>query len=164
MTLESFKNRVKGPALAAGLGAAMFGAFSSAAHADSAKAPGHLQSPIAADYVTGCLSGNCAPTKAAQWSRQPQNSNGVGISVRLGTTEKLADTQIKSTLENAFRQYGVENTRFFFEQNDAATTGIYFHVRGGTKGSYFVNGEIFSAVKDIAGLANNKDPVLALNN
>lgn len=91
------------------------------------------------NYVTDCRSGSCAITRAAQWSMLDENRHAVAIAVRMGTKTPVSDAKIKNFLADGFKHYGVENVKFFFEQNDTAGTGITFHVRGGTDGLFTLN-------------------------
>jgi hypothetical protein len=117
-----------------------------------------IRTSVKADYIQDCRSGNCASTEGSIWSNE--HPNGVAISVAQGTTSNITDEKIRSVLVKAFLKYGISNIKFYFEKNDAPSTGISFHVRGGTDGPHFVNGEIFNVIREVASKAKHFDPVL----
>ena len=73
----------------------------------------------------------------SEWSEN--NPNGVGVSVRMGVESAVTDNEIKMVLTRDLKKHGVTDLKFFFEQNDAPATGMFLHVRGGTKGPYFIS-------------------------
>ncbi|MEW7986971.1 MAG: hypothetical protein AB2765_07915 [Candidatus Thiodiazotropha endolucinida] len=121
MTLQSFKDKVKGPALAAGLGAAMFGAFSSAAHAEGMQcAPLHQTST--GREVNASLS-------AHRYSQQ--NIGAVGISIFPGTD--LGDQsphKLGHILRSTFQKYGVEAECFVHNRTHSNGTSVNFKIAG----------------------------------
>ncbi len=111
---------------------------------------------VKADYVQNCTSNSCAPTDAVGWSDKVENWDAVAVSVRMGTHPAKTDQETKEWLEGGFKHFGAKKYKFFFEQNDAAATGISFHVRGGTSDLYTWDREdLVAAVERYARQANN---------
>ena len=107
-----------------------------------------------------CWKQPCVFAAGSQWSEKFPNA--VGISVRMGVQSVLTDSQIKTVLTEDFRHYGVNNLRFFFEQNDAKATGVAFHIRGGTEGLFLLT-EMRAEVGQLASRAKNTNPVFHAN-
>lgn len=111
------------------------------------------------DYVT-CAVQPCVTIAGAEWSEQ--NPSGVAVSVAMGAESAVTDAQIKQVLTHDLRKHGVTNIRFFFEQNDARSSVIAFHVRGGAEGPYHI-GNVREEIPAIASYALNSDLILASN-
>lgn len=107
------------------------------------------------DYVT-CWRQPCVFAAGSQWSTK--NPNGIAVAVRMGTKPLISDTQIKTVLTNDFKHYGLLNVSFFFEQNDARSTVVAFHIRGGTEGPYYVT-DMRNVVSFLVKRAQNENPV-----
>jgi len=107
------------------------------------------------DYIT-CWKQPCVRIAGSEWSEK--NPNGVGISVRMGTQPAVTDNQIKTVLTRDFKEHGMMNIKFFFEQNDAPASGMAFHIRGGTEGLFFID-DVRKKVESIAKRAANTNPV-----
>jgi len=107
------------------------------------------------DYVT-CWKQPCVYDEGINWSKK--NSNGVGISVRMGAEPVVTDDKIKEVLTRDFAKNGVRHIKFFFEQNDAPASVITFHIRGGAEGLFLID-SVRDQVTGIAKRAKNTNPV-----
>lgn len=107
------------------------------------------------DYVT-CWKQPCIYTPAIEWSEK--NPNGVAIAVAMGSQSAATDDQIKEVLIRDFKNNGLSNLAFFFEQNDAPASGMTFHVRGGTEGIFTIS-DVRQQIPPIANRALNDNPV-----
>ena len=76
----------------------------------------------------------------------------------MGNEPLISDAQLKTVLTNDFRYYGLNNIKFFFEQNETLATGVFFHIRGGVEGPNLVT-EMREEVKRLAKRAANTNPV-----
>ena len=92
-----------------------------------------------------------------RWSGK--NPFGVAVSVRMGTRPAVTDDQIKMVLTRDFQYYGVDEIKFFYEQNDVPASVMALHVRGGTEGPFVID-EVRQQVKLIAERAKNNNPAL----
>ena len=105
------------------------------------------------DYVT-CWKQPCVLTAGSEWSEK--NPNGVAVAVRMGLKSAATDDQIKMVITHDLKKYGVENIKFFYEQNDAPASGIFLHVRGGTEGIFTIS-DVRQNIQSIASRALNKN-------
>ncbi len=119
------------------------------------------QTPISAkgDYIT-CWKQPCVQVAGSIWSEK--NSNGVGISVRMGKQSIATDDQIKTVLTNDLKYYGVTKIKFFFERFEGKSTAIALHVRGGLEGTFFVD-EVRKKIPAISKRAKNTNPLFGTN-
>ncbi len=147
---EAWKSKLKAGAVVAAMIAAPFNATANDNNVQQAS----YQS-VKADYIQDCTSNRCAPTKATGWSNEVGNWDGVAVSVRMGTQPVATDQEIKDFLTKGFEHFDVKNYKFFFEQNDARATGIYFHVRGGTSQLYTLADDLKPVVEQYSRQANN---------
>lgn len=107
------------------------------------------------DYVT-CWKQPCIYTPAIEWS--VNNPSGVAIAVAMGTQAVVTDDQIKEVLIRDFKNNGLTNLKFFFEQNDTPASGITFHVRGGTEGIYLID-NVRDKIATTSKRAKNTNPL-----
>lgn len=107
------------------------------------------------DYIT-CWKQPCVLVAGSEWSEK--NPNGVGIAVRMGVKPAVTDAQMKMVLTHDLKKYGVNNIKFFYEQNDAVASGITLHVRGGTEGVFTI-GNVREQIPSIAKRALNDNPL-----
>ena len=128
---------------------------------DTAVSPAYSEElptiPAKDDYVT-CWKQPCIYTPASEWSEK--NPNGVAVGVAMGTKPIATDGEIKAVITSDFKYYGVTNTKFFFEQNDAPATVLTFHIRGGTEGFYLVT-EMRQHIPKLASRALNDNPLFS---
>jgi len=110
--------------------------------------------PVSAadDYINHCKYATCVGIAASEWSEK--HPFGVAISVRMGTQPVVTDDQIKMVLMKDFKKHGIQEIKFFFEQNDTPATGIFLHVRGGTEGLFLID-TVRQHVSSIAERAQN---------
>jgi len=166
--LKDTFDSIKGPAAALGLSTlAAVTPLTGQALADEAPSTSTTvaASTISANstpvqYVDGCDLETCVGLEGRKWSRK--NPYGVAIAVVKGTSSPITDDQIVSILSSDFRKQGVNQIRFFFEQNDAPATGVTLHVRGGTEGLFKLD-KVRSAVPYVANMAKSTNPALALS-
>lgn len=111
------------------------------------------------DYVT-CQKKPCIYQAAIAWSEQ--NSNGVAVSVAMGTQSAVTDHQVKQVLFNDLQHHGVETIKFFYENYDGVATAIAFHVRGGVEGTFGID-NVRDQVKGIALRAKNTNSLFGIN-
>ena len=114
---------------------------------------------VKGDYIT-CWKQPCVDVAGSEWSEK--NQNGVAVGVAMGVKPAVTDAQIKMVLTHDLTKHGVKNIKFFYEQNDAPSTGITLHVRGGTEG-VFVIGNVREQIPVIARRALNKNPVFRVD-
>ena len=107
------------------------------------------------DYIP-CDVQPCVTIEGSIWSEK--NPNGVAVSVAMGVKPAATDDQIKTVLTEDLRHYGVSNIKFFFEQNDARSSIIALHVRGGTEGLFHI-GNVRDEIPLIAKRALNTNPL-----
>lgn len=101
------------------------------------------ETPQKASFATAASS-TIPLTKDAEgdaiiWAR---DTDGIGVSVALGTGSKFTPEQIQAILINDFTKAGEPNVRFFFEQNDVPVTGVVYHygvTGGGSSGILTLN-------------------------
>lgn len=105
------------------------------------------------DYIT-CWKQPCVLVEGSKWSEQ--HPNGVAVAVRMGTRPAVTDDQIKMVLTHDLVKHGVTNIKFFYEQNDAPASGIFLHVRGGTKGLFTIS-DVRQQIPEIAKRALNEN-------
>lgn len=79
---------------------------------------------------------NDAAVDALVWSQKKANTNGVAMSVFLGTQSKVTPQQICEIVRSDFAKNGISQVEFFFEQNDVPSTGAAFANRGYSHGPY----------------------------
>lgn len=84
---------------------------------------------------------------AILWTRE---HDGIGVAVYLGTAPSTHPPEvIARILRQDFKDAGVENVQFFFEQNDVAATGVTYIYKGVSDG-VFTLGNSRPAVPDTA--------------
>ena len=111
------------------------------------------------DYIT-CWKQPCVLVAGSRWSKK--NPNGIAVAVRMGTQPVATDDQIKTVLTRDFKEHGMTNIKFFFEQNDTPATGITFHIRSGTEGVFLIS-NVREQAERMAKRANNTNPVFQSN-
>ena len=111
------------------------------------------------DYIS-CWKQPCVDVAGSEWSEK--NPNGVGISVRMGIKPAVTDAEIKMVLTHDFKKYGVQNIKFFYEQNDAPASGIFLHVRGGLEGPFLID-TVRQQIPFIARRALNINPLFSVD-
>lgn len=153
--ISKLKEKFSNPAKALAVSLPLL--FGSAANAND-NMPASFTPDANLNYVQNCVSGNCASTHGSRWSSA--NPNGVAVSVSMGLQPLTSDDRIQQVLTKGLELHGVENIKFFFEQNDASASLISFHVRGGTEGPHRVSGKIKQVVEEVARYAKTDDPVL----
>ncbi|MCU7805667.1 MAG: hypothetical protein KZQ96_20975 [Candidatus Thiodiazotropha sp. (ex Lucinoma borealis)] len=121
MTLQSFKDRVKGPALAAGLGAAMFGAFSTAAQAEGAQcAP-----------LEQAASGHVFDASTSAYIYSQENIGAVGISIFPGVDlGRFTGHDLGTKLVKIMEMNGVEAECFVHNEPGPNGTAVNFKIAG----------------------------------
>ena len=121
MTLGSFKDTVKGPALAAGLGAAALGAFSMAAHAGGAQCAPMERASSGHVFDAG--------TSAHIYSRQ--SIGAVGISIFPGADlGNQSPHKLGNILRSTMQKYGVPAECYVHKTSSQNGTSIQFHIAG----------------------------------
>lgn len=126
------RNNFRAHALAGLMAVASLGAaFAPAANADNAGTPSTR--PVSAQTVS--YSQN-AMMDATRWSKE--HLDGVAIAVRFGTVPDVNQQQIEAVFRKDFGQHGVNNLKFFYDQNDALATGFTMHFDGATYGAYTI--------------------------
>ena len=80
----------------------------------------------------------------------------------MGVKAAVTDAEIKMVLTHDFKKYGVNNIKFFYEQNDAPASGITLHVRGGLEGPFTID-TVRQQIPTIARQALNDNPVFRVD-
>lgn len=107
------------------------------------------------DYIRDCKFATCVGLAGLRWSKK--NPFGVAVSVSMGTKPAVTDDQIKTVLIRHLSHYGIENIKFFYEQNDVPASTMALHVRGGTEGPFGIH-NILEELEEIAKRAQNTNP------
>ncbi len=153
MTLSKLNPRTFATAAVAGMAALM-----PLAHAEDQPAPqqyaaASTEAVTAASVSAASLSvpeditvEPYAGWRAVQWAKETE---GVAVSVALGTESKFKPEDIRDILTNDFVKAGEPNVKFFFEQNDISSTSVTYHygVTGGASAGPFVLNESQDAVQ-----------------
>jgi hypothetical protein len=77
-----------------------------------------------------------AGIEAQLWSLK---NPGVAVGIILGTQSKITPEQIEQVLKAEFAEAGIGNVEFFYEQNDAPSTGVVYCYSGATDGPFILN-------------------------
>lgn len=96
-----------------------------------------------------------ADDAATEWNES--NPDGIGIAVYVGTQADLTPEQLSTGLTNVANAGGVENIRFFFEQNDAPYTGFALYYDDVFEGPLDLDEIIPSTQKAARYLKTNKE-------
>lgn len=121
MTSQSFKNAVKGPALAATLGVAVLGAFSTAANAGGAQCAPMEQAASGHVFDAG--------TSAHIYSQR--NVGAVGISIFPGADlGNQSPHKLGNILRSTMQKYGVESECYVHNNPGPNGTSVQFHIDG----------------------------------
>ncbi len=111
------------------------------------------------DYIP-CDVQPCVTISGSEWSEK--NQNGVAVAVRMGVKPAVTDEQIKMVLTHDLKKHGVNNIKFFYEQNDAPANLIFLHVRGGLEGPFLI-GDVREQIPSIAKRALNTNPLFGVD-
>lgn len=125
-----------------------FFSFSGAAHAEKFDA--------SSDYIKGCKYATCVGLAALRWSKA--NPYGVAVAVSMGTKPAVTEDKIKMVLTQDLKHYGIEQVKFYYEQNDVPSSVMTLHVRGGTEGPFNIS-NVRQEVKTVAERAKLDNPV-----
>lgn len=138
--------------------ASVFGVFTVVLGGDFALAKDKLPS-AKGDYIP-CDVQPCVDIAGSEWSER--NPNGVAVAVRMGIKPAVTDAQIKMVLTHDLTKNGINNIKFFYEQNDAPANLILLHVRGGTEGPFLI-GNVREQIPAIARRALNTNPLFGVD-
>ena len=110
-----------------------------------------------ADYIKNCKYATCVGMAGSEWSES--HPFGVAVGVSMGTKPAVTDDQIKMVLTHDLSQRGINQVRFFYEQNDVPASVMTLHVRGGTEGPFVID-NVREQIEAIAKRAKNRNPAL----
>ncbi|MCH9639535.1 MAG: hypothetical protein K0U40_08585 [Betaproteobacteria bacterium] len=111
------------------------------------------------DYIP-CDVQPCVTIAGSEWSEK--NPNGVAVAVRMGVKPAVTDAEIKMVLTHDLKKHGVNNIKFFYEQNDAPASGIFLHVRDGLEGPFLID-TVREQIPFIARRALNTNPLFRVD-